>query len=121
MHLALCAFSLPLHDAPLPSTVTEAAKGSNLQSCLTLQLPLCRCSGVQGVCEPVYISAKLSGRNSNSEARNSEERMRTLLVQYCGEWIIIARLESHNTGDLRHVFVILKHLSFYSGPDTGLS
>lgn len=73
------------------------------------------------VCDHSYISARLSGRNSSSKVRNSEKRMRILLVQYCGEWIITARLESHNMSVLRRVFVILKHLSFYSGPDTGLS
>lgn len=110
------AFSLSIHAVLLPIAVTEAGRGSDFQnSCILL------CLRAQDLCDHTYISAELSGRNGDSEVGNSEKRMRILLVQYCGEWIITARLESHNTGVLRHVFVILKHFSFYSGPDTGLS
>lgn len=100
----------------LPIAVTEAARGSDLQNCCILLY-----SRVQDLCDHAYISAELGGSNGDSEVGNSEKKMRMLLVQYCGEWIITVRLEFHNTGVLRRVFVILKHLSFYSGPDTGLS
>lgn len=114
--MSTSARGLSLHAVLLPVAVMKAARGSDPQNrCVLL------CSRVQDLCDHTYISAKLSGRNGDSEVGNSEKRMRLLLVQYCGEWIITARLESHNTGVLRRVFVILKHLSFYSDPDTGLS